>query len=469
MAEFGRELEPHVTCKYGFTGDVLRALHHIGQTTEPFPVYIGTVSLFTDHPDYDVVKLDVESPWLRKLHARLSKLPNEDKWPVYKPHITVAYVKKGTCDHLVGEDLFEAEGSPSAEFTATNMTYQGATEDADDPNRDRDHILFAKPKLATVGEAQDPDDIDPNEWIAQVRLPVYWELSFAFMDGTRLWVDTAGGFSSKPQRLIRDEAERLKEQMQPTLIAPLELNPSPDQSQMYWQGVKWPEDFIYDPQLPGYRHRQVNEANDPDDIDLQAYVDAVYGQWAVVYVDPNRPDDLHFQQENGDFALTAPHNARLHPTRHQAEAALRAFIDDSGWADPGVECPEFTVREVSDLIDAERLRLRRLRAELGLPESVDPDDPERYVQSHGNRYAVYIDRDPQRIYANADGTFADAPVFMPMAKAVRLMRMATKAGNMPVRLQQEQQQPFDGLPFPADPSQLVRFRLRKNTVSKLLS
>ena len=144
--EGGRETDVHTTAKYGFVGDPLAELRDIGQNTAPFPVYIGTVSLF-QQADHDVVKLDVESPWLHQLNDELSRLPNEDKYPTYKPHITVAYVKKGSCDHLVGADLFAPEGSPSAEFMATSMDYQGATEDSDDPDRVVDHILFSKPKL----------------------------------------------------------------------------------------------------------------------------------------------------------------------------------------------------------------------------------------------------------------------------------------------------------------------------------
>lgn len=160
----GREKDIHVTAKYGFVGNPIEQLHDIGDNTAPFPVYIGKVSLF-QQADHDVVKLDVESPWLHKLNAALSRLPNKDKYPVYKPHITVAYVQKGSCDHLVGADLFAAEGSPGAEFIATNMDYQGATEDSDDPNRPHAHILFSKPKLE---EAM--PDVRPLYNILSVRL-----------------------------------------------------------------------------------------------------------------------------------------------------------------------------------------------------------------------------------------------------------------------------------------------------------
>ena len=465
----GREKEMHVTAKYGFTTDVLHQLHEIGESTPAFPVYIGSISLF-EQADYDVVKLDVESPWLRKLNARLSQLPNDDSHPDYKPHVTLAYVKKGTCSHLVGQDPFKGEGSPGAEFTAYSMSYKGPTEDAEnDPNRVEDHILFAKEKRAPeqpeleapvvaeavdpdevglqryvddlpqrteqifrdagfretlasdkrfqtdvyrvggkkrfaaisrvevfgepiwklrvyqagggqykvvtslmahadgivraleqeglrvkpVAESVDPDDINFDQYIDS--MPTYYELTIEFpIAGIgKLYVDTAGGFHSMPQRLVYNEAMVLKDSVAKEYpMGTFTLQPSKDQSQMYWMGVRWPEDFEFD--------------------------------------------------------------------------------------DRGVRHPKSTVK-------------------LPMAEAQDPDVAGRYVDDLSKRFAVYIDRDPHRVYADEQGHLVDDPVFMPMQKAVRLMRMATKAGNTPVRLQQEQKEPFDGLPFPSDPTQLSRF------------
>lgn len=146
----GREMEAHVTVKYGITlNEVPHELHLIAQKTPAFPVYIGKVSLF-QQADYDVVKLDVESPWLRQLNARITKaLPCEgDTYPVYHPHVTLAYVKKGSCDQLVGQDPFAGEGNPGAEFVAYGMLFKGASEVEDDPARVKEHLLFNKTKKA---------------------------------------------------------------------------------------------------------------------------------------------------------------------------------------------------------------------------------------------------------------------------------------------------------------------------------
>ena len=143
----GRELEPHITAKYGITlNEVPHELHQLMDQTPAFPVYMGVVSLF-QQADHDVVKIAVESPWLRQLNARITKtLPcSGDKHPSYNPHCTIAYVQKGSCDHLVGQDPFKAEGSPGAEWTAYGMLFKGASENVDGP-RVQDHLLFSKSK-----------------------------------------------------------------------------------------------------------------------------------------------------------------------------------------------------------------------------------------------------------------------------------------------------------------------------------
>jgi hypothetical protein len=150
--EGGREMEQHVTVKYGMTTDkVPPEIYDIVHKTQPFPVYIGAVTLFRN-PEFDVVKCDVESPWLRKLNAQISAaVPNEDEHPDYHPHVTIAYVKKGTCDRLEGTDIFKDR--ETHEFTASGMVFKGAGSD-DDPSRANEVLLFSRVKQpAMAGEA----------------------------------------------------------------------------------------------------------------------------------------------------------------------------------------------------------------------------------------------------------------------------------------------------------------------------
>ena len=65
-------------------------------TEDDFKVQIDGVSLF-ENPEFDVVKLGViKTPKLEEVNKRLSELPNSNQFPEYKPHITLAYVKKGS-------------------------------------------------------------------------------------------------------------------------------------------------------------------------------------------------------------------------------------------------------------------------------------------------------------------------------------------------------------------------------------
>lgn len=91
----GREDETHVTVKYGFTDDdeaTYLAVRALLVRHGPILVRFASVSVFPDSGDGVVLKIDIESPELHELHEELSSLPNADKWPEYRPHVTVAYL-----------------------------------------------------------------------------------------------------------------------------------------------------------------------------------------------------------------------------------------------------------------------------------------------------------------------------------------------------------------------------------------
>ena len=91
----GAELEPHVTVLYGLhetRPDPFIAL--LGER-QKFTVRIAGLSTF-DGDEYDVLKLDVESPELTHLNSELRrKFKYTSKFSSYSPHITIAYLKKG--------------------------------------------------------------------------------------------------------------------------------------------------------------------------------------------------------------------------------------------------------------------------------------------------------------------------------------------------------------------------------------
>ncbi len=118
----GREKEPHVTALYGLTGNDPAVVREAIAGTGPVKFKLGKLSLFenADKP-YDVLKVDVISPDLHALNAKLRKLPNETDFPDYHPHLTLAYVKKGAVQRLVGKEPFAGR-----EFTIDTLTFSDA-------------------------------------------------------------------------------------------------------------------------------------------------------------------------------------------------------------------------------------------------------------------------------------------------------------------------------------------------------
>ena len=94
---YGIQDNPHVTILYGLhkgvSPDDIKAV--IDRFSGDLRVKIDGIGIF-ENEDFDVVKLNVvPDGGLQQLHEMISELPNSDQYPEYKPHITIAYVKKG--------------------------------------------------------------------------------------------------------------------------------------------------------------------------------------------------------------------------------------------------------------------------------------------------------------------------------------------------------------------------------------
>jgi 2'-5' RNA ligase len=90
----------HATVRYGFlngvTADDVDAV--IGDMEVPKEIYVKGLEVFpSTYPDeqYDCLVALVVSPALFDLNTQLSVLPNVNTFPVYKPHVTIGYFKKG--------------------------------------------------------------------------------------------------------------------------------------------------------------------------------------------------------------------------------------------------------------------------------------------------------------------------------------------------------------------------------------
>lgn len=108
LAENGREPHIHVTVKYGIhISDPTKVRDHL-LNQKPIKARLGKVSLFDTSDEHDVVKIDVDSPQLHELNGIISgNFETTDTFPDYKPHVTIAYVKKGLGKKYNGRNDFE--------------------------------------------------------------------------------------------------------------------------------------------------------------------------------------------------------------------------------------------------------------------------------------------------------------------------------------------------------------------------
>ncbi|HEX8638511.1 MAG TPA: 2'-5' RNA ligase family protein, partial [Pyrinomonadaceae bacterium] len=110
LSEDGREDTPHITVKYGIHAQTPRNIRKILENEKPFEAKLGKVSVFDTNPDFDVVKVDVESPELHRLNETVAdNTKTTDTHPEYKPHLTLAYVKKGEGQKYVGNTDLEGK------------------------------------------------------------------------------------------------------------------------------------------------------------------------------------------------------------------------------------------------------------------------------------------------------------------------------------------------------------------------
>ena len=94
---YGKETEPHVTLLYGIHSKEANAQEILDylRNLKPVTVRITGISIFENN-EYDVVKYTIESDELHALNAEIKeRFPYTSTYPTYKPHMTIAYVKKG--------------------------------------------------------------------------------------------------------------------------------------------------------------------------------------------------------------------------------------------------------------------------------------------------------------------------------------------------------------------------------------
>ena len=92
----GREDEPHITLLYGLHSDIPdeQIEDAISKMSSP-EVTLKKITTFDKSDKFEVVKFDVDGEDLYKMNEMLKEFPHTSDFPIYSPHVTIAYVKKG--------------------------------------------------------------------------------------------------------------------------------------------------------------------------------------------------------------------------------------------------------------------------------------------------------------------------------------------------------------------------------------
>lgn len=153
LAEDGIEMETHCTVLYGFDLDFdCHQLIERYSGTGSIKLKLGKLSRF-ECEKYDVLKFAVESSRIRALNRSINNsfkssiTPSEHE---FNPHVTVAYVKKGTNRHLDGS-RFEGR-----ELSVARLLYSP-------PEDEGRCVIELGTKPEEVVAASEPRDFEPGK------------------------------------------------------------------------------------------------------------------------------------------------------------------------------------------------------------------------------------------------------------------------------------------------------------------
>lgn len=105
---FGREVESHITLKYGLVTENLEIVKELLKDEKPVKATLGKIGYFSKNPLFDVCIIRVDSPDLHRINKKISdNLVTEDSFPVYQPHCTIAYLNKGEAHKYAGDTTFK--------------------------------------------------------------------------------------------------------------------------------------------------------------------------------------------------------------------------------------------------------------------------------------------------------------------------------------------------------------------------
>jgi 2'-5' RNA ligase len=103
----GRETDTHITIAYGICAEDVEIIKTIFKKKKKIKATLRDVGFFKPDGDYEPVIIKVESKDLEELNEEISRtLYIESTYDEFKPHCTVAYVKKGEALKFAGNKIF---------------------------------------------------------------------------------------------------------------------------------------------------------------------------------------------------------------------------------------------------------------------------------------------------------------------------------------------------------------------------
>lgn len=135
----GIEKDPHVTVVYGLNNNINvdQVKSAVGKF-KPVELKLGKTSIF-ENPKYDVLKVDVSGDSLMELNKKIDStldVPGK-KFNEYKPHITIAYLKKGEGAAYADNTTFEGDTITLDKLTFSTNSGEKIIVPLTDANNDR--------------------------------------------------------------------------------------------------------------------------------------------------------------------------------------------------------------------------------------------------------------------------------------------------------------------------------------------
>jgi predicted double-glycine peptidase len=146
LAEKGREEDPHITVLYGLHTRFPEEIRDCIQGFGPIRATFGRLSLFTQE-EAEVLKIEVISSDLHRLHQCLALLEHTDSYSEYSPHLTIAYLVHGRGEHYLS---LNQEGIEGVEVLFDRLTFSN-------PEGERTVISLAPPREESPARVSVPE------------------------------------------------------------------------------------------------------------------------------------------------------------------------------------------------------------------------------------------------------------------------------------------------------------------------